>query len=266
MSATVSTTNMPRLTDAQCSAFARDGFLIIRDLATGTQLQQMRQVTLEHLEGVVGPVEYEADVAYPGAPSSRDAKGGQTVRRLLQAYDRHPAFRDWACNAHAASLVGQLLNDANPYLTRCHHNCVMTKQPAFSSTTAWHQDLRYWSFAQPELINLWLALGHETPDNGCMRVIPGSHRMTIAPERLDDARFLREDRDDNRELLSHAVTAELAPGDVLLFHAGVFHAAGRNQTDERKLSAVFTYHGSDNHALPDTRSARLDPIRIASHA
>lgn len=266
MPATATTQPDTRLTDGELESFARDGFLILRSLASSAHVANMRRMALAHLENAVEPIEYEADVAYPGAPADREAAGGMTARRLLQAYDRDPVFRDWALNEHTANVVAQLLDDGLPQLTRCHHNCVMTKQPAFSSATAWHQDLRYWSFAKPELVNVWLALGEETPANGCMRLIPGSHRMNIASNRLDQARFLREDLPENRALIDHAVFAELAPGDVLFFHAGVFHAAGRNETDERKLSAVFTYHGADNHALPDTRSARLAPIAVDSQA
>ena len=74
-----------------------------------------------------------------------------------------------------------------------HHNCVMTKQPRFSSDTGWHQDVRYWHFERPELVNVWVALGDETPENGCLRVIPGTHAGTFRPEQFDAAKFLRAD-------------------------------------------------------------------------
>lgn len=264
MGASATTRATAPLAQAEKAAFARDGFVIVRDLAARNAIREMRRVTLAHLQDTIAPIEYEADVAYPGAPASREAEGGYTARRLLQAYDRHSVFRNWACNPDITATIAELLNSHKPHLTRCHHNCVMTKQPAFSSATAWHQDLRYWSFAKPELINVWLALGDETPENGCMRLVPGSHRMDIAPERLDEARFLREDRPENRELIDNAVSIELAAGDVLFFHAGAFHAAGRNGSDERKLSVVLTYHGADNHGLPGTRSARLDPVPVTA--
>lgn len=251
-----------RSIDHHRAEFARDGYTIVRGLADPERVAAMRELVLDHLARAVDPVEYEADVAYPGAPADRDAPGGQTVRRLLQAYDRHPRLADWALDPSVTAMVGALLDSRDLALTRCHHNCVMTKQPAYSSATGWHQDLRYWSFEQPELVNAWLALGHEHPANGGMQLLPGTHRMAFSADQVDDARFLREDRADNLALLASARTAELAPGDVLFFHAGVFHAAGRNTTDERKLSAVFTYHDAANQPLPGSRSARLPGISI----
>lgn len=250
------------LSDAQLANFADEGYLVIRGLADPQQVQAMRAATLAHLVQRREPIEYEADVAYPGAPADRDAPGGDTARRLLQAYDRHPAFAAWARDPQVTAIVFRLLDADGLRLTRCHHNCVMTKQPAFSSVTGWHQDLRYWSFTAPRLINTWLALGPERPANGCMRLLPGSHRYPVDPWRLDRARFLRPDLPANRAWIETAQNAELASGDGLFFHAGIFHAAGRNASDQRKLSVVFTYHGADTEPLPGSRSARLPPVVV----
>lgn len=254
----------PRLTRAQRDVFARDGYLVMRQLASAERIQNLRRITAEHLQARVPPIEYEADVAYPGAPAGRDAEGGDTPRRLLQAFDRDPAFAEWACDPRVAAIAMQFLDSTELRLTRCHHNCVMTKHPGFSSATLWHRDVRYWRFGSPELVNAWLALGDETPANGCMWLLPGSHRLEVGPDRLDAAQFLREDLDGNRELIATAEPAPLEPGDVLFFHAGVFHAAGRNTTDELKLSAVFTYHDAENRPEPGSRSARQPAIDVAT--
>jgi phytanoyl-CoA hydroxylase len=147
-------------------------------------------------------------------------------------------------------------------LSQCHHNCVMTKHPGYSSATLWHQDIRYWSFDRPELISVWLALGKETVSNGALKVIPGSHLLELDRGRLDGALFLRTDIEENRALIRNAVTVELEPGDALFFHCRVFHAAGMNLSEEIKHSAVFTYHVSDNEPIPGTRSAQLPGIPL----
>src|SRR5699024_956501 len=110
-------------------------------------------------------------------------------------------------------------------------------------------DLRYWSFKAPNLINAWLALGEETPNNGCMRLLRGSYHIETRADQLDEAQFLREDHPDNVELLKSAEDARLSPGDVLFFHAGTFHAAGANTTSDRKLAVVTSYFGRDNEPV-----------------
>lgn len=221
----------------------------------------MLQVTREHLAGPVHPVEYEADVHYPGSPSSRNATGGYTVRRLLWAHARHPVFTEWICYPGVVHRLQQLLGSP-VIMPLVHHNCIMTKQPDFSSRTLWHQDSRFWSFEEPELVSVWLALGDETVENGCLSVIPGTHRMRFAPDRFDEGTFLDPDQPRNRELIEGSVTAELQAGDVLFFHSRTFHAAGDNRTEHTKHSVVFTFRAKDNHPIPGSRSASLPEITL----
>ena len=221
----------------------------------------MKALARQHLASEVAPLEYEAQVRYPGAPASLDAPGGRTVRRLLQACARDALYKEWATSPEIANRLRQLLGP-DVELAQAHHNCVMTKNPAFSSATGWHQDIRYWSFEKPELISAWLALGPENEDNGCLWLVPGSHLMEFRREQFDDDRFFRTDSDENRRILQARVAAQLDEGDVLFFHCRLLHAAGQNRTALTKFAAVFTYHPVDNHPLPDTRSASLPGIPL----
>ena len=250
-----------RLTPQELESYRQDGFVVARALASAERVATLREAVLRHLREQIGPAEYEADLHYPGAPASRDAPGGSTTRRLLQAYARHPAFREWASSSEVTGPLRQLLGEG-VMLSQSHHNCVMTKQPRYSSLTGWHQDIRYWSFQRPELVSLWLALGHELPDNGCLWFLPGSHLLDLARERLDDALFLREDLPENQPLIATRVAPRLEPGDAVYFHCRTFHAAGSNRTDQPKLSLVFTYHAADNAPLAGTRSASLPSIEV----
>jgi phytanoyl-CoA hydroxylase len=183
------------------------------------------------------------------------------VRRLLQAYRRHPIFRHWVHSETLTARLRQLLGPAID-LSQAHHNCVMTKNPAFSSATGWHQDIRYWSFAQSDLVSTWLALGPEHADNGCLLLVPGSHRLQVSTAQYDEALFFRTDLDRNRAILESQIPATLEAGDVLFFHARVLHAAGSNHTRDSKLAAVFTFHAADNRPAPGTRSASLPDIPL----
>jgi phytanoyl-CoA hydroxylase len=247
--------------EAEVRQFGQEGYVIVRGLADSECCAAMRALAERDLAAETAPLEYEADLQYPGAPPARDAEGGRTVRRLLQAYARAPLFRDWATSAPVAGRVKQLLGH-DVLLSQAHHNCVMTKHPRFSSVTGWHRDIRYWSFEREELVSVWLALGAERYENGCLWLIPESHRMEFARERLDNALFLREDVAENQALIASRIEAELDAGDALFFHCRLFHAAGRNQTGSTKFSLVFTYHAAGNRPLPGTRSAAMPDVAL----
>ncbi|MFU8814014.1 MAG: phytanoyl-CoA dioxygenase family protein [Pseudomonadales bacterium] len=256
----------PDVSDAavarEVEAFAADGYLVLRGLVPPASCDAIAAEVHDSLHPVLAPAEFEVDVGYPGAPESRDAAGGDTPRRLLNAYSRFAALRPLVTGERIARHLRAVMGTERVLLSQCHHNCVMTKAPGFSSVTLWHQDIRYWAFERPELVSLWLALGDETTDNGALQLIPGTHRGVFADERLDESRFLRPDHPENQPLIAQARTVELAKGDVLIFHCRAFHAAGRNLTKRLKLSCVFTYHAADNRPLPGTRSARYASIEL----
>lgn len=234
--------------------FSRDGYVVVRGLTGSEFVGRMRAVTDDGLRRLIGPIEYEADVKYPGSPESLDARGGRTVRRLKQAFTRDYVFLEWVTQP---AILGRLQQLLGPKVVSplAHHNCIMTKHPDFSSETGWHQDIRYWAFQRPELVNAWIALGPETQDNGCLQVIPGSHHLKYQPEQFDQATFLRPDLPVNQPLIATKQFVTLQPGDVLFFHCLTFHAATRNFSRETKYSAVFTFRPLDNPPKPGTRSA-----------
>ena len=248
-------------TPAEVAAFERDGYVVARGLTPAADCAHLRAIAQRDLAQAVPPLEYEADVRYPGAPASRDAPGGHTARRLLQACARDPVFAHWATSAPLAARLKQLLGP-RVELSQAHHNCVMTKNPSHSSVTHWHRDIRYWEFTREELVSVWLALGRERPDNGCLLVLPGTHRMDFRDDQLDAAKFLRTDLPGNQPLLATQVAVELDAGDVLFFHCRLLHAAGDNRTAETKFSVVFTYHAADNPPQPGTRSAALPDLPV----
>lgn len=251
------------LSAAQVAAFEHDGYLLLPRMVSAADCGRMAAITREHLAQATAPVEFEAEVGYAGAPASLDSVGGRTLRRLRDAYQRHEVYRAWAGDPQLVALLAQLLGEP-VCLTLAHHNCVMTKHPDFGTATGWHRDIRYWSFTRNALISVWLALDEETENNGGLRVIPGSHRLALAPEQMDALDFLRPDVAENQPLFAQGKSVDLQQGDVLLFHSGLFHAAGRNNSTAVKQSVVFAYHGQSNLALPGSRSAASDSILLGS--
>lgn len=246
----------------QKNQFIRDGYIVLPDVLSPYEISLLRDVTHHQLEQRNAPFELETEVHYPGSPESENALGGETIRRLLQAYDRDQAYKKRASNSEILAAIKLLLQTKELFLTPNHHNCVMTKQPAYSSQTNWHRDTRYWFFNNKYLLNAWYALGDEQADNGGMLILPGSHRWDVNTDALDEAQFLKEDHPGNQARLSLAQSVDLNAGDCLLFSAHCFHAAGANKMADTKLSLVFTYHGEKTHSLSDTKSSILPSIQL----
>ncbi len=237
------------------------GFVILPALVPAEALFSLNQVGRMQLSTRAAPLELEADLQYPGAPRSPQAAGGETVRRLLGAYDRDRVFARWATAPAIRDWMWAYFSEP-VRMSRAHHNCLMTKHPLYGSMTDWHRDIRFWFFAREDLVSVWIALGEETDKNGALWFVPGSHRMSFAADRFDTGKFFRADRADNRQILDTKESVRLAPGDAVFFHCNTLHSAGRNLSDAVKFSLVYTYHGQSNVPQPGTRSAQKPEVAL----
>jgi len=246
---------------AQVARLRETGYVVVPGFVPAERLSALDEVVRVQLADRIGPLELEADVQYPGAPSSRSAAGGNTVRRLLDAYGRDirlareataPALRQWMASYF----------DEPVRMSRAHHNCIMTKHPRYGSQTGWHRDIRYWSFEREDLVSVWFALGEERIENGALWFVPGSHRMHFASDRFDPASFFRADSPQNAEIIRTAESPHLAAGDAVFFHCSTLHSAGINRSDTVKLSLVYTYHGAGNAPQSGTRSDSIPEVRL----
>ena len=240
------------------------GYVVAPGFVCAEQLTTLNDVARAQLAACAAPLEFEADLRYPGAPRSHTAAGGDTVRRLLDAYARDPAFA--ACATARALREWMEACFGEPVLmSRAHHNCLMTKHPRYGSLTGWHRDIRFWSFEREDLVSVWVALGEERIDNGALWFVPGSHAMAFDADRFDGSLFFRTDPPDSAAILRTAESPHLAPGDAVFFHCNTLHSAGKNLGDSVKFSLVFTYHGRSNAPKAGSRSTSKPEVELTVH-
>ncbi len=248
---------------AQLEQLRDRGYAVVPRFTPADMLVKLNEVARAELAARADPLEFEADLRYPGAPPSRTAAGGATVRRLLDAYARHPLFARCGTAPGVRAWMEAYFGESAS-MSRAHHNCLMTKHPRYGSLTGWHRDIRYWSFEREDLVSVWLALGVEQVENGALWFVPGSHRMAFDSDRYDEAKFFRADRADNAAIIRGAESPRLEAGDAVFFHCNTLHSAGKNLSDAVKFSLVFTYHGGSNAPKAGTRSASRPEIRLAT--
>jgi ectoine hydroxylase-related dioxygenase (phytanoyl-CoA dioxygenase family) len=116
------------------------------------------------------------------------------------------------------------------------------KPPGAGRPILWHQDGIYWPLDPLEVVSLWLAVDPSTSANGCMRVLPGSHRQPLHELRMRDDVvnvFGSESAVDIDE--SAAVDLVLEPGDVEIHHPHLLHSSGPNRSRRRRCGLTIRY-------------------------
>ncbi len=243
------------------SSFEKQGFLLLKNFCPESIYSTIKKIGQQHLDKRIKPYELESELQYPGASTDPKQPGFKTIRRLLQAYDRDNRIQEWIHYPELTQVLNSLL-DTPPILVKAHHNCIMTKNPHFSSDSLWHQDLRYWHYQKGELISVWLALGEENERNGCLQVIPQSHQYHFHSYQFDNEKFFLTDLTENKDLLKHRQVINMQAGDVLFFHSRLLHAATRNHTEMTKMAAVFTFRKESDSPIAGTRSAKFRDIEL----
>jgi phytanoyl-CoA hydroxylase len=237
------------------------GYVVVPRFVPADMLTRLNIVARAQLAARAVPLEFEADLQYPGAPKSRADDGGTTVRRLLDAYSRDDVFARCGTSASVREWMETYFGES-ALMSRAHHNCLMTKHPLYGSLTGWHRDIRYWSFEREDLVSVWFALGTEEIDNGALWFVPGSHLMAFDADRYDAEKFFRADRADNARIIGAGESPRLAPGDAVFFHCKTLHSAGKNLSNTIKFSLVYSYHGRSNGPTQGTRSSSKPEIPL----
>ncbi|MEP7342394.1 MAG: phytanoyl-CoA dioxygenase family protein [Acidobacteriota bacterium] len=124
---------------------------------------------------------------------------------------------------------------------RIYHDQALFKMPR-SNFTSWHLDTPYWSFHSPQALTMWLALDDMTPENGCMRYLPGSHHTA----RMDKNLSIGSDFDGIFKYYPEWKKIEpvLCPcrAGTAVFHNGlVAHAAGPNLGDRPRRAYAIAF-------------------------
>ena len=121
---------------------------------------------------------------------------------------------------------------------------ILCKPPGDGQEVPWHQDGQYWPIRPLATCSVWIALDPATPENGCMRFIPGSHKrealyrhQVISRENTAlDQEVVPEELDESR-----AVDVVLEPGQLSLHDIRMIHGSAANRSGKRRLGLILRY-------------------------
>lgn len=161
------------------------------------------------------------------------------------------ATRDFAHSDLAADIVTELLGpDIDVFQTQ-----FILKNPG-AWGQPWHQDSHYFHFDRQPQIGLWLAITEATLENGCLSVLPGTHKLPIQNHDPDERPGANQGYTVVRGLdETTAVPVLMEPGDLLVFHSYLLHRSVDNNSNSRRAAMVYHYGrmGTLNHAPPEMR-------------
>jgi len=167
-----------------------------------------------------------------------------------------PHFRDerllpYLLSDEVLDLVEPIIGP-NIGLWSSHFIC---KDPYVGRATPWHEDSAYWNgrlTSFDNIITVWLAIDRSWKENGCMRVIPGTHRNGFSEyEETDGATNLFNTRIKGNIDESKAVYFELEPGECSLHDSRIVHGATANTSPYRRCGYTMRYFSTEARVIPE---------------
>ncbi|WP_219838041.1 phytanoyl-CoA dioxygenase family protein [Paenibacillus sp. R14(2021)] len=175
-------------------------------------------------------------------------------RRLNSELDT-PHFRDerllkFLLSDEVLDLVEPILGP-NIGLWSSHFIC---KEPHIGKQTPWHEDSAYWNGRLSrfdKIATVWLAIDRSSQENGCMRVIPGTHKNGFSHYEAvseDDNIFATQIKNIDA---TKAVYFELEPGQCSIHDSRIIHGAAANSSPNRRCGYTMRYFATDAKVFPE---------------
>ncbi|EXJ75417.1 uncharacterized protein A1O5_02113 [Cladophialophora psammophila CBS 110553] len=209
--------------------FHRDGFLVLRakehSLVRPEQLQAWTREVREW------PAEKGKWMPYHEV----NTDGTRQLMRTENFVDYHPEFHALLCGDALAKILKSVSGD-DMLLFKDKINYKLRSGNGFAA----HLDApAYDHIGKIEHLTANFAVDEATPENGCIEVVPGSHRMDVE---LSHGGAISKAWENSQEWTK----VPLRPGDVLLFGSHLAHRSGPNHTTSNRSSIYATYHGKSD--------------------
>jgi hypothetical protein len=217
------------LTDQEIETYRRDGLLIPSTFRLPTEtLNRIDQLYRELLHNNHDNPDFSADFILG---PHLDASGTYGIKG-------DPAWLEFARIPEILDMVEQLIG-ADQILWGV---TIFGKPAHDGKATPWHQDGDYYPIEPLETLTVWISLDGSTPEQGCMKFIPGSHRdhriYSHHFEHRDDY-TLGQVIDDDQVDLDSARDIVLEPGQISLHDVYLVHGSNANLSDRRRMGLVL---------------------------
>ena len=122
------------------------------------------------------------------------------------------------------------------------------KDPNEKGYVSFHQDAKYIGLEPHNWVTVWLAVTDANEQNGCMRMLPGSHKENLKTheEKFDENNLLTRGQTITNVSLDKTDPIILKAGQISLHHPTIIHGSGLNQSNDRRIGFVIQSYIGDN--------------------
>jgi len=189
--------------------------------------------------------------------AKKDPNVAKLARKFSAVVERSVIFRKYLLKEKLVHIINDILGP-DVLLFR---DVLMMKPAKVGSKMPWHQDSNYWPIRPTDLCSVWTALDEATIENGCMRVVPGSHKFDLIPSKQTGTPFLMDEQVD----VSKAVDVPLKPGSSLVFHSKLLHGSEPNRSDKPRRAFITSFMSAKSKQIENRFRMRYFLVSGRTH-
>jgi len=246
---------------ARRAAWNEQGFHVAKGLLSAAEVAALEAEVIDRIRADPpsahkGESFYYAGPNYGIFPETEASPGAvQPEDFISKVFNCHAEGRGLDVARHAG-IVERVVELLGPDVD-CFQSQFILKNPGVIGQP-WHQDSYYFRLDRQPQVGVWVALSRATLENGCLWVLPGSHKNDIL-EHIPDRRpaanrgYLEVLSEDD----SARVPCLMEPGDVLFFHSFLLHMSTDNVADHRRTAMVYHYGRAGTQPVSEAAARSL---------
>jgi ectoine hydroxylase-related dioxygenase (phytanoyl-CoA dioxygenase family) len=214
--------------------FAERGFIRIERITSDEEIAWLRRVYDALFEGAAG-IFVVRDLMR--RIDQQDADG---IAQVVRPEDRLPALKQTQFWQNSRRLAAQLLEAAEAELEGWGH--MIRKTARNPDSLPWHQDEAYWDpNFDYRALGVWMPLDEATTENGCMNLVPGSHREGVRPHALGQGDPAMTHIEMIDPPAARAVPHPIPLGGASFHHCRTIHNSGPNRSDRPRRANIVEW-------------------------
>ena len=233
------------------NSFTNDGYIVEKNLFSEEEINKLKKFIESSSEK---------------KNESRETKSS-TGKLNITLWD-HPSddlFGKFSTNERIVKPMEEYLGDEVYH----YHSKIIWKKPGDGGFD-WHQDYGYWyhnACLYPDMGSCFIMLDKATKENGCLKVLKGSHKVGRIGHGISDTPEQTADMERIAELEkrheSVYITAE--PGDALFFHSNLLHSSNENKSHDSRRTLIVCFNTKSNNPYKDSSHASYSPLQVSAH-
>lgn len=240
------------LSQDQIDAFWRDGYLTVENAVTPDQLKAMQAMMAEWAEESRGHTEPYGPPTIDGRPrfdmGAEHSAEQPALRRINNPSDLYGPFQ--AAMEHSA--MTDMVTDLIGPDVKFHHCKINQKLPGAATEVHYHQDFPFTPHTNDDIVTALLMLDDVDEENGCLKVVPGSHKGPIYSLFDGDTFTGRMADDATAAMKAKDVPVTGKAGSVCLMHTRLAHGSDPSRSTRPRGLYICVYTAAD--AVPIARN------------